>query len=67
MVAERFIKMQRGHAEALLPALAEIKREAADIWAQIDVLAVTVGPGTFPVCGSGYRPCVACRLLWACR
>jgi len=46
-VAERFIKMQRGHAEALLPALAEIKRESADIWAQIDVLAVTVGPGTF--------------------
>ena len=47
VVAERLIKMQRGHAEALLPALAEIKREAADIWAQIDVLAVTVGPGTF--------------------
>jgi tRNA threonylcarbamoyladenosine biosynthesis protein TsaB len=45
--AERLIKMQRGHAEALLPALAEIKRETADIWAQIDVLAVTVGPGTF--------------------
>ena len=27
VVAERFIKMQRGHAEALLPALAEIKHE----------------------------------------
>ena len=40
-------QMQRGHAEALLPALAGIKREVADIWAQIDVLAVTVGPGTF--------------------
>ena len=47
VVAERLIKMQRGHAEALLPALAGIKREVADIWAQIDVLAVTVGPGTF--------------------
>ena len=47
VVAERLIKKQRGHAEALLPALAGIKREVADIWAQIDVLAVTVGPGTF--------------------
>ena len=47
VVAERLVKMQRGHAEALLPALGEIKREAPDIWAQINVLAVTVGPGTF--------------------
>ena len=46
-MAERLVKMQRGHAEALLPALGEIKREAPDIWAQINVLAVTVGPGTF--------------------
>ncbi|MGB1118206.1 MAG: tRNA (adenosine(37)-N6)-threonylcarbamoyltransferase complex dimerization subunit type 1 TsaB [Parvibaculales bacterium] len=46
-VAERLVKMQRGHAEALLPVLGEIKREAPDIWAQINVLAVTVGPGTF--------------------
>ena len=47
VVAERFIKMQRGHAEALLPALAEIKHEVPDIWTHINVLAVTVGPGTF--------------------
>ena len=31
VVAERFIKMQRGHAEALLPALAEIKHEVPDM------------------------------------
>jgi tRNA threonylcarbamoyladenosine biosynthesis protein TsaB len=47
VVAARLDEMQRGHAEALLPCLAEIKRGAPDIWARIDALAVTVGPGTF--------------------
>jgi tRNA threonylcarbamoyladenosine biosynthesis protein TsaB len=47
LVAERLLTMQRGHAEALMPVLAEIKTAAPEIWAQIEVLAVTVGPGTF--------------------
>ena len=47
LVAERLLTMQRGHAEALMPVLAEIKTAVPEIWAKIDVLAVTVGPGTF--------------------
>ena len=47
LVAERLVTMQRGHAEALMPVLAEIKNATPDIWTQINVLAVTVGPGTF--------------------
>ncbi|CAI8411310.1 MAG: tRNA (adenosine(37)-N6)-threonylcarbamoyltransferase complex dimerization subunit type 1 TsaB [Rhizobiales bacterium TMED143] len=47
VIEDRLVDMQRGHAEALLPLLADIKTTAPDIWAQVDALAVTIGPGTF--------------------
>lgn len=39
--------MPRGHAEALMPLVAEVLAEAGIGYAAIDRFAVTVGPGTF--------------------
>src|SRR5512143_758144 len=39
--------MQRGHAEMLLPLLVSIMREAGCGFADLDLIAVTVGPGAF--------------------
>lgn len=43
----RRIDMARGHAEALMPLLAEAMAEAKLGYGDIDRFAVTVGPGTF--------------------
>jgi tRNA threonylcarbamoyladenosine biosynthesis protein TsaB len=47
VVVERVQLMQRGHAEALLPMLASIMREAGCAFEELDLIAVTVGPGAF--------------------
>jgi tRNA A37 threonylcarbamoyladenosine modification protein TsaB len=39
--------MARGHAERLLPLLAETLAEAGRGWADLDALAVCTGPGNF--------------------
>jgi tRNA threonylcarbamoyladenosine biosynthesis protein TsaB len=39
--------MVRGHAEALMPILAAVMRQAAISYAALDRIAVTVGPGSF--------------------
>lgn len=39
--------MARGHAEALMPILAAVMKEAAISYAALDRIAVTVGPGSF--------------------
>ncbi|HEY1505236.1 MAG TPA: tRNA (adenosine(37)-N6)-threonylcarbamoyltransferase complex dimerization subunit type 1 TsaB [Stellaceae bacterium] len=44
---QRFAAMERGHAEALLPMIETILREAALTPASLDLLAVTIGPGSF--------------------
>ena len=44
-VVERVQPMQRGHAEALMPMLVSIMREAGCAFADLDLIAVTVGPG----------------------
>jgi tRNA threonylcarbamoyladenosine biosynthesis protein TsaB len=46
-VVERVQSMQRGHAEVLLPMLVSIMREAGCAFADLDLIAVTVGPGAF--------------------
>jgi len=46
-VAQRFVSMERGHAETLLPMIETVLREAALTPAALDLLAVTVGPGSF--------------------
>jgi tRNA threonylcarbamoyladenosine biosynthesis protein TsaB len=45
--AQRFAPMERGHAETLLPMIEAVLREAALELAALDLLAVTVGPGSF--------------------
>ncbi len=45
--ARRFAIMERGQAEALLPMIEEVMEEAAARFADLDALAVTVGPGSF--------------------
>jgi tRNA threonylcarbamoyladenosine biosynthesis protein TsaB len=45
--AQRFVPMERGHAEALLPMIETVLREAALVPAALDLVAVTIGPGSF--------------------
>lgn len=45
--AHRFEPLERGHAEALLPMVEEVRRRSAIDYDALDLLAVTVGPGTF--------------------
>jgi tRNA threonylcarbamoyladenosine biosynthesis protein TsaB len=40
-------KMARGHAEALMPMVAEVMQEAGLAFAEIDLIAATLGPGSF--------------------
>ncbi|HLI21540.1 MAG TPA: tRNA (adenosine(37)-N6)-threonylcarbamoyltransferase complex dimerization subunit type 1 TsaB [Stellaceae bacterium] len=46
-VAQRFVAMERGHAEALLPMIETVLREARLAPAALDLIAATVGPGSF--------------------
>ena len=39
--------MERGHAEALMPMVAEIMEQADTSFADLDLIAATVGPGSF--------------------
>ncbi len=45
VIAQRFVAMERGHAEALAPMVEEVM--AGHAFASLDRLAVTTGPGTF--------------------
>lgn len=47
VLASSFEPRTRGHAEALMPLLETVLAEAALSFADLDALAVTVGPGTF--------------------
>ena len=47
LLAHRFEEMARGHAEALAPMVENTMREADVVFAALDRLAVTTGPGTF--------------------
>lgn len=46
-LAEAFLPMERGHAEALAPMVDHLMRQSGLALSQIDRIAVTVGPGTF--------------------
>ncbi|MCZ6524071.1 MAG: tRNA (adenosine(37)-N6)-threonylcarbamoyltransferase complex dimerization subunit type 1 TsaB, partial [Alphaproteobacteria bacterium] len=45
--AHRFTAMARGHAEALMPMVEAVMAEARLAYADLDLIATTVGPGTF--------------------
>ncbi len=46
-LAIRSDMMERGHAEALVPLLAELEADIPGGFASVDKIAVTVGPGSF--------------------
>lgn len=46
-LAEALVPMERGHAEALPPMVAEVMAASGLAFADINRIAVTVGPGTF--------------------
>lgn len=47
IVARRFAVMARGQSEVLMPMIAEVTAEAGLGFGELDLLAVTVGPGAF--------------------
>jgi tRNA threonylcarbamoyladenosine biosynthesis protein TsaB len=47
VLAERCEARARGHAEALMPMIEEVRRVAAVAYHELDLIAVTVGPGSF--------------------
>jgi tRNA threonylcarbamoyladenosine biosynthesis protein TsaB len=47
IIASKSVPMARGHAEALMPLVAEVMDQAATEFSQIDRIAVTTGPGSF--------------------
>ncbi len=47
LAARRHVAMMRGHAEALMPMVEEVMAEAGAAYAELDLIATTVGPGTF--------------------
>lgn len=46
-LAAQFVTMERGHAEALAPMVADVMRVAGVEFPALDRVAVTAGPGTF--------------------
>lgn len=46
-LSHRFVAMMRGHASALVPMIEETLLDAGHKIADIDLIAVTVGPGAF--------------------
>jgi tRNA threonylcarbamoyladenosine biosynthesis protein TsaB len=47
VIASQTVLMKRGHAEALMPLIARVMDEAQIEFAELDRVAVTVGPGSF--------------------
>jgi tRNA threonylcarbamoyl adenosine modification protein YeaZ len=47
MLASESLPMVRGHAEALMPMIARVMNAAKTRFAELDRIAVTVGPGSF--------------------
>jgi tRNA threonylcarbamoyladenosine biosynthesis protein TsaB len=47
MIGRESLAMKRGHAEALMPLIARVIREAGIAFAALDRIAVTTGPGSF--------------------
>jgi tRNA threonylcarbamoyladenosine biosynthesis protein TsaB len=47
LIAQESIPMKRGHAEALMPLIARVVRQAGIAFTELDRIAVTTGPGSF--------------------
>jgi tRNA threonylcarbamoyladenosine biosynthesis protein TsaB len=47
MIAQESQAMKRGHAEALMPLIARVVKDASIAFTRLDRIAVTTGPGSF--------------------
>lgn len=47
LIARESLPMKRGHAEALMPLIARVMKDAGVPFAALDRIAVTAGPGSF--------------------
>ena len=47
LIAQESLVMKRGHAEALMPLIGRVMKQAALPFAALDRIAVTTGPGSF--------------------
>src|SRR5580692_5898738 len=47
LIAQESLVMKRGHAEALMPLIARVIKEAGIAFTALDRIAVTTGPGSF--------------------
>lgn len=47
ILAHESVPMERGHAEALVPMIARVMSDAGIDFADLDRIAVTIGPGSF--------------------
>jgi tRNA threonylcarbamoyladenosine biosynthesis protein TsaB len=65
-LAWRREELQRGHAERLLPVLAEVLGEVGWRWADIGLVAVTRGPGSFTGLRAGIAVARALSLAVGC-
>jgi tRNA A37 threonylcarbamoyladenosine modification protein TsaB len=60
-VASESLPMLRGHAEALMPLIARVMRQADIAFSALDRIAVTTGPAASPACASASRRRAASR------
>jgi tRNA threonylcarbamoyladenosine biosynthesis protein TsaB len=47
LAARRFARMERGHAEALMPMIVAVLEDAGIGFPALDAVAVTIGPGSY--------------------
>ena len=59
LLANAFMPMQRGHAEHLVPTIEQVRRQAKISYGDLELIAVTIGPGTF----TGVRVGLAAQAL----
>ncbi len=64
VVASETMSMQRGHAEALLPALERVVAALEGGFSALDRIAVTIGPGSFTGIRVGIAAARAIGLVW---
>lgn len=65
--AHRFVRMERGHADALAPMIKEVMDEAGIAFADLERLGVTLGPGTFTGVRTGIAMARGLALALGCK
>lgn len=67
VLARAHERLERGHADRLLPSLGEILAETGWHWQDVELVAVVVGPGNFTGLRAGIAVARALSLALGCR